>query len=1033
VPTVLTKDDRLVAPDFTVITASAGSGKTHTLTMRVLQLLLSAKIPHNALRNILAITYTHNAASEMRARIIDYLKSIALGNPARIAEVREIVSLDPQKLQEKAGKILDEIFEHYSDFHVQTIDSFTAGIFKSTSIEFGYTPDFEIQLQSAPLVDYAFDLFLKELTPGSPGAGQLERLAAVLSQAGEGKDSFPWNPYAKLSGESKDLYATLSSQTKSFATSDRAADLPRIRQSVIDGIRALEREIDALGFPRTTNYQKYAVQALKGNVEALVKKAALSKPVATGKVPKNNPRQFDSAMASLQKNCDVLNALVGEYAEILASTHYAPYLEGFSLIASALETVKRQNSQVFIGDIGKKLFEYLDNSVIPEIYLRLGERVFHFLIDEFQDTTPIQWMNMRVLIENALAQGGSLLVVGDTKQAIYGFTGADWRIMAEMRKQNIFPMAHHVPLELATNYRSYQKILDFTKEVFQAIVPNTDFAEAAARTGLSDFRQTVRDGFEHKGIVEVHRLDVSSDRGDEPAEKTKLLEIVRELIGRGYSAGDIAVLARKNTAVVRVSGWLNEARIPCISQSTLDIRRRKVIGELIALLRFLDSPIDDLSFATFILSDLFCVGLENSSNNVTKESVLNFLATRGTSMRGRNDGPLYAAFRLEFPSLWESRFEPLFNMVGYLPLYDLLTAIYSRFRVFEALPGEEASCVKLLEVITKFEAAGNNSLKDFLRLADDDNDEGWQIETPAHLDAVRLMTTHKAKGLQFPVVITLLYNSRTNSDFNHRGYYLDDSRDSVNLLRLNEDFAEWSPRLKQIYDEQRLRDSVNELNLLYVAFTRAEKELYVIGVDTFKQHPPINLLPERGYEPVPSKPRAEMKPRTAEPAIAPLHRFDVRSTVSEPSGALAFRETQRGDCLHKILSEIDYLDVSDVKSIIVRAIAEFRIPDSPETIESLLQAFFAESGVREFFTEQPGRTVHTEYEVSDAAGRLYRFDRIIIDPDKVTILDFKTGKESDAYRGQIRKYMSITAEIYAPRTVSGILAYIDLKKTVRVA
>src|SRR5579862_1336177 len=176
-----------------------------------------------------------------------------------------------------------------------------------------------------------------------------------------------------------------------------------------------------------------------------------------------------------------------------------------------------------------------------------------------------------------------------------------------------------------------------------------------------------------------------------------------------------------------------------------------------------------------------------------------------------------------------------------------------------------------------------------------------------------------------------------------------------------------------------------------------------------------------------------MKPRTAEPAIAPLHRFDVRSTVSEPSGALAFRETQRGDCLHKILSEIDYLDVSDVKSIIVRAIAEFRIPDSPETIESLLQAFFAESGVREFFTEQPGRTVHTEYEVSDAAGRLYRFDRIIIDPDKVTILDFKTGKESDAYRGQIRKYMSITAEIYAPRTVSGILAYIDLKKTVRVA
>ncbi len=263
--------------------------------------------------------------------------------------------------------------------------------------------------------------------------------------------------------------------------------------------------------------------------------------------------------------------------------------------------MKKQRGQIFIDDVTRSLADHLSTDAVPEIYFKIGEMIYHYLIDEFQDTSQIQWNNLFPLVEESLSKGGSLFVVGDTKQSIYGFRDADWKIMKQLTEENPFPSARHEVRSLDTNYRSSEKIVSFTKEVFHTIIPREGFAAEAAASGLSTFEQHVTAENAGKGYVEVQCLRAE----DDVPERRAVRGIVEECLSRGYRYSDIAILTPTNKRVIDVSGWLNEGGVPIISHSTLDVRRRKSAGEIIALLRFLDSPVDDLSFATFILGGVF--------------------------------------------------------------------------------------------------------------------------------------------------------------------------------------------------------------------------------------------------------------------------------------------------------------------------------------------------------------------------------------------------------------------------------------------
>jgi ATP-dependent helicase/nuclease subunit A len=1019
----LPKDTDLRFPVNTVVSASAGSGKTYALTWRYIQLLLSEKNPHRSLKNLLAITFTNNAAQEMRERVLQYLKQICLGNRETLQKLSELVAGDSERLQQRACGLIDGILDAYSDFQVRTIDSFMATVFKASALDLGFQPEVEIVFEKDPLLDEAFELFVRELRD----TRLFERLVSLLSRTRSGSRGYIWDPYALIVREVKNIYGILASQTGREISEDLSGDIDRLGGSLRLQAARVREVVERSGLKVNRFLQDDLRLVEAGNIDALIdrKRKNLGVNVPKGPVEQRAWSQWSEAITT---ELGKFNDLLGHYVLLHSRSYHQPFLQAIAMVRPVLEKLKRRRGQIFIEDLNRMLADGLSEDRIPDLYFKLGETIYHYLIDEFQDTSPIQWANLLPLVENALSQGGSLFVVGDTKQSIYGFRGADWTVMKRLSDGGQFPSADFVPITLDTNWRSHERIVTFAKEVFEKIVPGTDYARAGEESGLTHVYQDVSEESKGKGYVEV-RLVPRDDAVRN--ERNDVLRIVKECSARGYRYRDMAILTPANKNVVEVSSWLNEEGIEFLSYSSLDIRSRKVVGEIIALLRFLDSPPDDLAFSTFVLGDLFGELLKKFPGSPT-DAERRAWAFQGTGGAGNNRQPLYKSFQRLYPGLWTTYFERLYALVGFLPLYDLVSETYKTFRVFEASSREEAALVKLLEVVKTFEESGNNSIKDFLDVTEDEDDQtGWEIDIPTDVDAVRLMTIHKAKGLGFPVVLVLLYDGIEGAT----RFFFEEDPSGIRLLRITQNMIDKDDHLREVYEEQQLKDRVDGLNRLYVVFTRAKEEMYVIGVHGEERKVPSKFLPVEGYGPA-AKPAVGVRgPASAE--RYPLLFTQKANTYLVAVGKIGFEERKRGDVIHAVLGLVEYVDeplTGTIDAIIKTVQSDLRTLIPPWQIRATLLAFLGQKDILEYFSRRPGREIRREQELASARGKLLRADRVVIDTESVTVIDFKTGtpKKEQEYEEQLRGYMAILKEIYTKKNVVGVLAYVDGKTLKRI-
>ena len=1024
---ILIKDVDIPFPHLTLLKASAGSGKTHTLTKRFVQFVLSEKIPFNHLRNILAITFSNNAAKEMKERILSWLKEIYFRNPDKLHQLSQILSLDEDRLVSRSETLINEILLNYTDFQVKTIDSFMTSVYKASAIDLGYSPDFDILMAPDAIMAYAFNRFLRRVKPASAEARLLEELLDLILEGKGTEAAYLWDPSKGLLDEIQELYNKVSDIVKEVKIPDEFKDSEFIKAEVDDIAEKLNKIIEESGLQRSKNstFETILEAIRNGSYPDLIGKGLKNLPILKPKNAEANPWY-----KRISEDWSELAERIRGYTQTYAFRYYIPYLKAYEAFKDILERIKREEGLIFIHDINKKLSDYLDHEIIPDVYFRIGETVYHYLIDEFQDTSPIQWNNLFPLIENSLAQGGSFFAVGDTKQAIYGFRNADYRIMRRLESENPFSSAHHDVKELEVNYRSLERIIEFNREFFQKVVTaHEEYREAAGRSGLTDYEQNVREEHKGSGYVEVTLCEKNEE---EPAEKVKLQALIKELSERGYRYSDIAILGFKNEDVVNFTAWLNEIDVPFISYSSLDIRTRKLTEEIFFLLTFLDSPPDDLSFAGFLLGDIFRRVLERRDRSVELERLHEFL------FRNRKRTSLYKLFQEEFPNLWQDYFDRLFRSTGYLPLYDLVSEIYRVFTVFETFKDEEATLIKILEVIKNFERKGTNNPGDFLRMVSDEEtgESDWNIDIPAGISAVKVMTIHKSKGLQFPVTILLLYEEQSHGF----KYILNEKEEGVHLLKINQKIAEASPLLKEAYGEERLKEIVNRLNTLYVGFTRPEAELYVIGVFGKRNQFPIDLLRETGYAPT-TKDLPAHGSQEVHQAHLSLHHPITQVDFSSFSAAegLNLEEKQRGEFIHRVLYFIDDVagDVeSRLEEVIKQVKNESNVDYPVDLIKRGLLEFLAHDEVRPYFTSKSGRVIGREQDFSDPAGNLLRMDRVIIDQDRVMVMDYKTGNEKKAEEKhllQLKNYMRILRDLHPDKNVTGMIAYVDLKEIVRIA
>jgi ATP-dependent exoDNAse (exonuclease V) beta subunit len=1015
------KDNQLVFPHFTVLKASAGSGKTYALARRFVRFLVSPRVPHNRLNNLLAITFSNNAAKEMKERILDLLKQICLGDSDVLAEFEAASGMPAALLRKRAEDVLEEILWSYSDFQVKTIDSFMTTVFKASAIDFGYDPDFEILLANKALIAYAFDLFLRNVDGHTDEGALMERIVDAIHENRRGESAFLWDPTDDILLQMEEIYGKIAACGKRVTATDYSALLDDAKERIRRSAATLETLVGQSGLAvRAGSTYERCIAAIKaGRFRDLIGTGMKTAPVLK---PKGSAG-VDAYEAVVQE-WQSLKGLIDGYARLFAHDYYTPYLRVFEQFGGILERVKKLEAKIFIEDVNRKLAEYLDREMVVDVYFRLGEVIFHYLIDEFQDTSPIQWQNLYPLLENSLSQGGSLFVVGDTKQAIYGFRDADYTIMRSVETANPFASAAHRVEKLDVNYRSDEAIIDFTGNVFQHVLPGLDdYRAAGERSGLISYRQAACR--ERKGRGFVTTCLIARDDAAAP-EREKVYAYLDDLRSRGWRYSDITILTQRNSDVVKVTSWLNERDIPFLSYSSLDVRKRRIAGEIVALLNFLDSPVDDLSFATFLLGRAFSAA--QGRRDAHGVQALHDLCFANRRHAGR---PLYKAVQEEMPEVWERCFDRLFKLCGYLPLYDLIVEIYRTFDLFALNGGdEEAALAKLLEAAKEMELKGGSSLKGFLESAGSDaGEDDWNIRVPTSVEAVKVMTIHKAKGLGFPVVLLVLYGERRKGF----PYIVKEGEDGVAFLRLTKPLLEADEDFAARYAEEEVKEDVNRLNSLYVAFTRAGSELHVIGVKRERETFPFNLFPN-GMSYALGEP-AVVERQVEEPhdVLDPFHHAAAAHMPVPSDEGINFEERRRGELMHAILSGIEYVD-DDFPAVLDAVIRKVYLcageESRPEGHHARITEFVQSAEMRGYFERRPGRSVRTEQEMVDREGRLFRVDRLVEDPERVTVIEYKTGGDGDneeRHLGQMQNYLRIITELYADRPVEGVIGYVDRK------
>ena len=1028
---VLEGDKTLKFPHALLISASAGSGKTYTLTQRYVQFLLSEKVPDNDLSGILAVTFTNNAAKEMKARILAWLKELALDkNCGKMDETLALVSLSREEAHKRAGELVERIINNYSDFHIQTIDSFLARVMSASVDELKLPLKAEITMAYDLLIDLALYSMFARIGKADLPAADVDKFLAVLPKSG----SYPWNPANRVK-ENFNSFLSQEGKTAGLIKSAAGDYEALLKTRFKTTLKHCEGLIKRFGKEYLKDSAAAAIEA--ANITDFLAAYSFTFGIFNGVKKKNFP-------AGWEKDIGLLSDLVIELTELNSAAYYHPYVGIYDRFKDELERVKRGKTDVIhINDIAKKLSAYINEKNVPEIYLKLGERISHFLIDEFQDTNRLQWDVIRPLVEEGLSKTGSLFVVGDIKQAIYMFRNADYKIMrdlldkAEGKKEeaanlSLEPLGGELKyVNLPVNYRSDGEVLAYVDKLFKEKLKNTPGLIGEDITELTTYEQhvqpgRVKDGYVKTGVLELEDLD------DPEGQKNWLLEAVKGAAKR-YPLGEIAILVGKNKRIEPVVEWLTEAGIPVASLSSLDIRKRKVVAELVSYLKFLETPSDDLSFADLITGDIF-----TRLTGLDRQEMQGFIfASRSSILDPRSStNLLYAEFRnhAKYKQYWDSYLDEPFRKVGYLPLYELVSLIYGKLELFENFPEEAAFLSRFLDAACALEAEGVTSPRSFIEYAsggDEDKAAVFSIALPEYIDAVRVMTFHKSKGLGFSVVINLMYEEKGQSD----PMYFEEKDGAINVYHITKAAAEHCLNLGRVYNDRRTDGNVQDLNLLYVVSTRARHELYNLVLrkarKTEAKEPKLLDVFENYEQGKPAAHKPEQRKPSAPVAIVsvtacPEQRFDAQKPTYN-----SFFETAEGELVHAILARFIELpeDLEPALSAAYEELAPafpFKF-DKPKVLKSLF-SFLQTPDAAPLFAPAPGREVLVEAEFIDKTGSLFRMDRVLVDKDSITIIDFKTGGENtEKYAAQMKNYLGIISEVYG-KQAKGLLAYVDLEK-----
>lgn len=993
----------------------------------MLEYLSMALKSANAYSHILAITFTNKAANEIKERIVETLEKLAILNPGAVPaniqglvdELSKRTGLAEDKLFTNASEVLTSILHNYSDFAVSTIDSFMHRIIRSFAFDLKLSMNFEVELDTNMLLDAAIEELISKV-------GKDEELTEILKTyvIRQAENDETWDITKSLHDCGKSLTRESmlglipALDTKNFTTeeyNDICAKLTAAKsQCKTLGSKAMELinnagiDIDCF------------TQGKKGIGHAFFK-------FANGELPDissywHNAIDGDNWFPKKYDGYALLAPIKDDLVQIATSIEkLKPEIKLLELVVlqfhttallkrinQELKNLKEHRNLVSITDFNALIFEVVREQPVPFVYLRVGEKYRNYMIDEFQDTSIMQWQNLLPLFENSLADNRLNMIVGDAKQAIYRFKNGDaeqFVILPEIKNPTADPfledrerllIQHFNGQKLATNYRSRKEIVEFNNSFFKYAAPR--FLEENASI-YEDVEQNHKRDYEG-GLVKF-------DFVEQDFIINKVLEIVSDTKGAGYEYGDIAVLCRTNKDAVNIAEALIKERIKVVSNESLLLKNSLEVNFLVNWIYFLSNPGEKVSMHG-IMECLFIyypgVVDMNTYLGVNKESFYLFLDQAGIQIKEDSFAGL-------------SFYDSVEKIVRVFKL-DEKNPIYIRF---------------FLDEVLNFSQKESSGPSGFIKYWEEKK-HSLSVSISEDKDAVQILTVHKSKGLDFPVVIYAYPDQKDHNDIDWATVHIDsftgETIDIPLVFPLSK--AKTSDtNLEYRYKEEKIKTRLDKFNLYYVAFTRASERLHVVLEEQENKKDELDnltqlvrkYLDENNLEcifgtgtTVQGKYKHLIEDNLETEISLDFLTSDWQDQIllakrSPEEWSVGVSKTDYGKLMHLVLSRINTID--DFITAINEINAEYADHDDLEKANMIksLTSLSTMKGIDTFFN---GGKVICEREILTAGGHSYRPDRVICYDNATYILDYKTGKPNEKYNQQLKTYMDLLREMGYP-------------------
>lgn len=1018
---------------FSIYDASAGSGKTFTLVKEYLKILLTSK-KNDAYRNILAITFTNKAVAEMKGRIVTSLFEFTKDEPSPKAielmdKIVEETALKPFEIKAKSQQIIKNIIHNYAAFDISTIDKFTHKVIRAFAHDLGLPITFDVSLETDNLLTEAVDAIIAQ-------AGEEETLTKLLVDFTMEKtdDDKSWDITREIMDTGR-LLLNENNRTEITHFQDKSiAEFVAIKKKIQGTVKNLEAEC--------VDFASQILEQISSNGidEKSFSGSYFPKHLYSIKENRYNPKnknyhEFDDVKVNAKaKDKSIIEGIIPGMLSVLACVYknhekigfYNAFLKNITplsllnTVSQELAKIQKEQNVLSISEFNAIIHREIQNQPAPFIYERLGERYKHFFIDEFQDTSEMQWQNLIPLIDNALSsedlsgEQGSLMIVGDPKQSIYRWRGGKAEQFIDLSKDhNPFVNPDKKLEHLDTNYRSYSEVIDFNNRFFKMLsneFTNKDYIDLYENHSHQHSNSKVGG---YVNISFIPKVEKPEDSEDETLDKTELfvlatLNAIHRSTARGFEYKDIAILTRKRDQGIALANYLTEQGIPLLSSETLMIENATEVIFILNVLKYLKNSNDLESKANL---------LQYIAQNIQNELPIHDFIFDGMALKEE------AAFEN-----WLIKFDISlsFQNLRRKSLYEAVEIIVSKFI---NLKQNNAYIQYFLDLVLERDVKNQAGITDFLQYWDK-NGSKFSIPSPEGKNAVRIMTIHKSKGLEFPVVI-LPFAEENYSLKPKDKLWLDGEENLSELPKVlidNSSAVEgFGQEASLVYQQKKQEDLLDNVNVLYVALTRAEEQLYVISnmnLSSKGEIPKNNMATffinylefYGGFSPDkfeyeignPVKLSEESKKLEEAPKV-PF----VKEVLNPKAIKIAQRESlmwgthqqkaiEYGNVVHEILSYVE--TISDVDLAISKAIENGLITENQkEEVSETILHILNHPELSDYFLI--GNKVMNEQTIIQKQGTPIKPDRMVLAPNKeVYLLDYKTGVHNQKYQKQLENY-----------------------------